>query len=457
MSTDNNNINYNAEEIQRYLQGKMTPREMYALEKASLDDEFLADAIEGYSLLPDENHSKVVAELKETITEKTAGGAKVVEMKGNWRQWYRIAAVLFIMLGSGAIIYKYVFTEKENLIQTIAEQKPVAVDSNKSLAVVNDSIKDIAANNSYKKDTGKIIAALTESHTKDESLKLIQQYNKRASDSIVYNRDVSAVAPAANAIAKNDEAVTKKADDYKLSESNDGIISRAPTVANKSARFKTTNQANGFGLTSNTQNSYNNYTTNIFKGKIVDNKNEPLPFARIAIKNDSFKIATYADVKGNFSFVAPDSVLDVDIMSVGFANNNYRLQRGLLGENKITMKESSEPLAEVVVTKSTGAKRKSMMDIMKDSTNYAEPEDGWENYDTYIANNLLLPQQTKLSNVHGSIELSFSVDKNGNPQNISVDKSLGNYLDKEAVKAIKEGPRWKSKKRKAKGKIVLKF
>ena len=46
---ENNNIqNYSAADIERYHKGQLTPEEMHAMEKAALDDPFLADAIEGY-------------------------------------------------------------------------------------------------------------------------------------------------------------------------------------------------------------------------------------------------------------------------------------------------------------------------------------------------------------------------------------------------------------------------
>src|SRR6478609_1439554 len=41
---------YSARDIQQYLEGKLSPVEMHAIEKAALDDPFLADAIEGYAV-----------------------------------------------------------------------------------------------------------------------------------------------------------------------------------------------------------------------------------------------------------------------------------------------------------------------------------------------------------------------------------------------------------------------
>ena len=42
------NIPYSAEDIRKYLDGRLSDPEMQAMEKAALDDPFLADAIEGY-------------------------------------------------------------------------------------------------------------------------------------------------------------------------------------------------------------------------------------------------------------------------------------------------------------------------------------------------------------------------------------------------------------------------
>ena len=457
MSTNNNNINYNAEEIQRYLTGKMTPQEMHELEKASLDDEFLADAIEGYSLLADENHSKVIAELKKEITEKITGGGKVAEMKGNWKQWYRIAAVLFIMLGSAAIIYKYVFSEKQEGVQTIAQEKVRAPsDSSVPLTTITDSDKSVAANTPKTTISAEQQPTATDKNNAEQKQLTAKNESIKTKDTAVNSLDVVAV-PAApvSSLAKNDDVAAVKAQEYKSAEKKSAVaLTKEKSAGLISPQSNMSKPQPGL----ETKNYSGNYRQNIFKGRIVDNKNEPLPFARIAIKNDSFKIATYADVKGNFSFVAPDSVLEVDAMSVGYYNSSAKLQTGgLLSKNTIVLKESNQSLSEVLVTGPKADRSKSLNQTVIDTSNPAEPEVGWSNYDIYLTNNLVLPQKEKFSTAHGRIELSFSVDKNGNPGNITVDKSLNNELDSQAIKAVKEGPKWKSNRKKSRGKIVLEF
>ncbi len=41
------------------------------------------------------------------------------------------------------------------------------------------------------------------------------------------------------------------------------------------------------------------------------------------------------------------------------------------------------------------------------------------------------------------VQVSFEVDKNGEPTNIKVEKSLCAKCDKEAIRLVKEGPKWK--------------
>lgn len=49
LNQQNHNKEYTLADIEKYLQGQMSSTEMYTLEKAALQDSFLADAIEGYT------------------------------------------------------------------------------------------------------------------------------------------------------------------------------------------------------------------------------------------------------------------------------------------------------------------------------------------------------------------------------------------------------------------------
>lgn len=463
MSADNKHINYSAGDIQRYLQGKMTPQEMHALEKAALDDELLADAIEGYALVDGEDHKQVLDGLKETLAAKITPAGKVVEMKkGGWRQWYRIAAALFILLGSAAIIYKAVFNQNAGNETAVAKKEvPASVEKPAAQPITDDSLKNVVAiNENARKTDSEITSNFKSNESKAEAPVTVKRFS--LTDTATTKATVAVSEKTTKDVAVADDKVKEEVTLAKT----EIVKPAAPVTANQANAKKYTYDAYKFSKQQNAgitapagfgNNNLNTYTQNFFKGRVVDRNNEPLPFARVAIKNDSLRLSTYADAKGYFNFVATDTLLDVDVSSVGYINNSYRMRNGLGGTNKIVMSESTAPLNEVVVAKTNAVRNKSMIDISKDSTKYPVPEDGWDNYDTYLTNNLVIPQQQKHKDIHGRIELSFGIDKNGSPTNITIDKSLHTELDSEAVKAIKDGPRWKNKKRKSKAKVVIEF
>jgi hypothetical protein len=71
--------NYTAQDIERYYSGQMPAEEMHALEKAALEDPFLADALDGYKFTP--TPAADIAGLKQALAERT-DETKVVPLLG---------------------------------------------------------------------------------------------------------------------------------------------------------------------------------------------------------------------------------------------------------------------------------------------------------------------------------------------------------------------------------------
>jgi len=113
-------INYTFEDIQRYLQGKMSAAEMHAMEKAALQDPFLADAIEGYN----EASTVIAAQHLNEINASLSGRyetPKVVAFNPT-RRWMRIAALIILLAGVG-LTATYVLNRSNSKLN-VAELKP---------------------------------------------------------------------------------------------------------------------------------------------------------------------------------------------------------------------------------------------------------------------------------------------------------------------------------------------
>ncbi len=118
MNNKENDIIYNAQDIEQYFAGKLSPLQMHAMEKAALDDSFLAEAMEGYGEMKNGEWKNDLAALK-TKFETNGNTAKVIAMPKRNNNWLKIAAAVLLIGGAATISYLLV-NKKDN--QQIAKR-----------------------------------------------------------------------------------------------------------------------------------------------------------------------------------------------------------------------------------------------------------------------------------------------------------------------------------------------
>src|SRR6476661_8344852 len=109
MSESPGHKSYSATDIERYHNGLMTPRERHALEKAALEDPFLADALEGYAFT--HTPQKDLEKINSRIFQKKQAKKTVPFI--NRYSWIKIAALFIIIAGGGWLIINSVSNKKE--------------------------------------------------------------------------------------------------------------------------------------------------------------------------------------------------------------------------------------------------------------------------------------------------------------------------------------------------------
>jgi hypothetical protein len=500
MSNDNTIRTFTAIDIERYHKGQLSAREMHAIEKAALDDPFLADALEGYAA-PGVNAAADMADLKKRLEERSSR-AKIIPIGASRKSfpWLRAAAMFVLVAGSGFLIYKIGFSDKkdQSIAQVPLENKTVVADSTPS---PTDSSAGRGASNSNSNaysipgqeiqrhdslSANKGDVAIQQPELKDEFANYDANVNTEKQllekTSLGYkvpdtkgtaapapkNNEFAAIAPQKAEENKSfSKAIVpgkKSTDDYyrrradslfakSKDKDGDGIKDSADyegyyktSVASSQKR-----QANTAGLFKEN----NQARPNLFRGRVTDAYDNALPFANIT--NTADNVGTYSDAKGNFTLISPDSVLNVQIRSVGFENSNTQLQ-STLRDNQVVMQEDNRSLSEVIVSNKAANTNRSRNNTLVHEE--PEPVDGWVNYDIYIANNLNVPDtlRRKPTFNSGQVELSFDVNKDGQPVNITVDKSLCDSCDKEAIRLLKQGPKWKHKSsRKKRTSVTISF
>ncbi len=426
-------ITYNQQDIQRYLQKKMSAQEMHAFEKALMGDPFLADALEGYATANTAVAAKHLVEIEKKIRGEKED-AKVVAMPANKVQWSRIAAI-FLVVMSGSVLTYYFFNTKS--IENNSVKEMAAAGNSLPNAVSQDSFQPqepaLAKNDLSKSEL------LQKSDTRNTPL---QENENRITETGKPAENVTTKAESSD-IAAND----RMPKEYKQ---NATASSAGAALAMKDEEATT---AKNMNLPSPTQNE--------FKGKVTDDKGEPVPFASIRSTNGN--VATSTDDKGNFSIKATDSVLKVDVSSVGYDVAKAELKNKTTS-NTITLKENTQALSEVVVTGLATRKKTAYTaaatKVDGDKKNHpsnAEPEGGWQNFKQYVNRQIDSLQIDSHDLANDNIELEFSIDSNGRASDIKVTEKAKREVSEKAVQIIKNGPKWTKKSTDTKVKLNIPF
>lgn len=60
----------------------------------------------------------------------------------------------------------------------------------------------------------------------------------------------------------------------------------------------------------------------------------------------------------------------------------------------------------------------------------------------YIASNIVYPYLARERNISGTVYVSFIIEKDGSISNVSILKGIGGGCDEEAIRVVKNMPKW---------------
>jgi hypothetical protein len=454
MGDKEKNIIYTARDIEQYLASNLSPQQMHAMEKAALDDSFLAEAMEGYETVKDQEWNNHLVLLRENISSKGTK-AKVIPLhKPKNNRWKAAAAVLII---GTAALFAVLINNKEEKRDAIAIAKvntaasdTVVLPVQPPLASVTETLNPSAS------------ATMEEKKSLPGSLAKLE---KPVAEDDRYIADPTApqLKPAAGAIVStnldNPVSVTPPSNNTPASAAGNADLAKEVNTENNKAAARQFEEAEIQSRQKSQSNAKKEAVlNNFFTAQVVAPDNTPLPFTNISIKKENF--GTYADAKGMVRLVSTDSILQVEVKSVGYQPKTFAL-RGNQTQAKIILQEVETAFKDKAVMANADVadnKRIRRARLLNDAVVNVEPADGWDNYNTYVANNLDIPLSKLKGDFHGEVELSFDVKANGTISNIKINKSPGAEYDEAAKRLILEGPQWKVKKgKKTSANVKLQF
>ena len=356
-----------------YIQGLRKGKEAHRLEKESMKDPFLADAIDGYNQV-EGNHEQRIEQLRIQIS------ARSTKKRNTYAIIWSVAACLVI--GFGISSYFLFLKETPEPVIPIIPQKEIALVPTKT-KTDSTPISPVSMKQADKKD---IIAKSRTTISKPPSAPITTMpMEEETSGQMVAATDEEVIMTTG---ASDPESVKKMR------------IAKMAVIP----------------------------TNDIIKGKVTDQKGEPLIGASVMYKGTN--IGTVTDVNGEFSLLKKAENKQLTAQYIGYDPVEVPVDtsRTML----IAMNEDQKGLSEVVVV-GHGVNKKANKD------NTPQPVDGKRKY---LKKNLVRPTDETCAQVKGKVVLTFLVNRDGRPFHIKVKKSLCESSDKEAIRLVQEGPDW---------------
>ena len=400
-----------------YIRGLRNGKEAHRLEKESMQDPFLADAMDGYNQV-EGNHEQRIEKLRMQVSAHSA------KKKNTYAITWSIAACLII--GFGISSY-FLFLKKSMTDEVFIAEESVSTKLAEPAAPPTPAIpatptvpatpqKEIAlATTKVKTDSTPISEITARQADKKDMIAKIQTTSQPQGAPV-------AAVPMMEEVSEETAALQEVVATIDTFESESDKKMKMAKVA-----------------TILPQN-------NMIKGIVTDKKGEPLIGASVAYKGTN--IGTITNMNGEFSLVKKDGKKQLTAQFIGYDPVEIRVDtsRTML----IAMNENQQALNEVVVV-GYGAKKKKKSvtagtvvkgdeQANKDIT--PQPVIGKRNYQKYLKENLVHPTDEKCAQVKGKVILTFLVNKEGRPFYIKVKESLCESADKEAIRLIQEGPDW---------------
>jgi len=474
MAEQYSHINYTLADIERYLHGGMSAKEMHDVEKAALQDPFLADAIEGFSEAPLQQAKDHLNQVAAFLQQPAKEEAKLIELPaGRNIKWMRAAAMIAGIAGVGIISLYLLNQSRDDQKATLAQEKveiPIKADTIRPA----EQTATVTLDSNFRKKDAPVILPLSAKETDNSNqpadTRRLRSETEAKKEAFTFrdhkNEDVAS------------KAVTESVPQSVPATQSDTLVNGYAVIDNKQLADKAPQQTGaqtlkglvaGVSVESNYNTKKkvqvnaqqymeaNNKLQFVLNGRIIDDNNLAVPNATIKLKNSN--TATITDINGNFNFKTPDSIATVTISSVGYETASVQLKNNT--SNKIVLNEAGESLAETIIIGMDAKKKKlaAADETIKDTSSAVRPETGWNSFEEYVYKKLNKEYDSTadLANVTGDVELEFQVDKKGRPYNVTVTRSLTGDADDKAVKLLQNGPKWITDSKKKKGKVTIHF
>jgi hypothetical protein len=387
--------------IGQYLFGKLPDRTRNRVERHLIECDFCSDAVDGYSIQPNlAATTRSMDELRTRLDHRISRHSFVLPFGF---QPYAVAASVILLLTCTFSVWFaiYSFSPDKPPTQSNAPIAQAPVTAEPSMAAKSPQPEPASTEEPVLTDRENQISSSATGKERQEG---------DAPDALVSGRSKGAGKPAGKTNAPTPDLSTAP-----------GLASRKVIITHDSEEVVASVPA---------PEGPAGKAVRTIRGMVKDSSDgEPIPGVNIMVKGT--QISTTTDTHGNFLLEVPVDTQTLVFSFIGMEQEE--METGPADFVEIKMKPDYRALNEVVVVGYGEAAKE------KNSNNPATPEGGLDEFNRYLKENLRAPDTTKQFVV---VKLECVVQPDGTLSDFVIRKSAGERYDREAIRVLKEGPRW---------------
>lgn len=465
---------FSAEILAAYHAGELSDAEAHALERAAMDDPFLAEALEGLESLPVTDWVSDAEKLLGQIDEEVAD-EKVVPLAPWWKKPWAVAAAVALLMSASILFWRENSPIMNGSKLSLAEEAPTTESS--TLHPIPDSTEGSMAETSSTDTTTEPVRntellmsdadgaiadevvevtppnpvleevsieealAVNESNVDDQPSEALEKEGMIA----VPEADYAAFAdgPAEEEELSTPE-VAVEPDLMMDSAVAVGYVEENPLIETEEVTVEPILEKTDMAVPSRriARDRAHAGGFRAVSGKIIDENGEGLP--GVTVRVTDYALVSTTDVDGVFLVMVP---LEAD--SISFSYIGYESQvRSIEGKSQIEIEMAANTvvLSEVVVVNQRAYE---IGQFIANAERFgATPIGGFGAfYELLLESIELVKAEGEEMKYLGKVVIGFTVDTDGIPADFKVIESVGYGLERKIIEYIQFGPMWEPDRR----------
>lgn len=452
MSKDKRTYNILSEKaLRKYLKGKLSPKKEHAFERESLNSALEQDALDGWQAHPVDQLADDLDILRVRLAAKRNSSKSF--------PWLRIAAIGLILLLSGALVWNFSSNiEKQDTLvinqqlekdgeqedlenQNTKNELPVFLVESEAEIIEEDQEVQI------KKDLPQQTVQKKEVLQQEKQPEPLLKTTKKALNVELNKKsDMEPNVPKPTAIAAKESSLAQEivADGVKVE--NEAVLpaARHSTIAGVDIDSQPLSSLSRVASSVPHEKKSGQQIRTISGVVTSSGLGEPLAGVTVLVNGKNRGVVTNSNGRYEIQLAEEDTKLAFSF--IGFDQAEAEVGN----EDSINIKLNADQLAlEEVVVVEYGSEQSDVIKSEREkaqeaSTRYeeAEPTEGMRSFKKYLEFSKLYPERARTNNIKGDVKLNVKVAATGEILEVKVLEGLGYGCDEEAIRLVKEGPKW---------------